>query len=89
MKQSNQVRIVKSVCNLCHEKCGINVYVEKGKIIKVAGMQEHQSNIIRAKGYAIPELVYSKERLTNPLRKIDGEFRDVSWDEAFDFIADK
>ena len=33
--------------------------------------------------------MYARERLTNPLRKIGGEFKEVSWDEAFGFIADK
>lgn len=83
------MKIVKSVCSMCHQLCGIDVYVENGKIVKVTGMEEHQFNKLCEKGYAIPELVHSPERLTNPLRKINGEFREVSWDEAFDFVADK
>lgn len=83
------MKIVKSVCSMCHHLCGIDVHVENGKIVKVTGMKEHQFNKLCEKGYAIPELVHSPQRLTNPLRKINGEFREVSWDEAFGFITDK
>jgi anaerobic selenocysteine-containing dehydrogenase len=83
------MEIVKTVCNMCEVRCGINVHVEYGKIIKVEGMPEHPLNAICVKAQAIPELVYSKERLTNPLRRVDGEFKEISWDAAFGLIADK
>ena len=89
MPSESGSRVVKTICNMCLDRCGINVYVENGKIVRVAPMQEHPYNTLCVKAQAIPELVYSSERLTNPLRKIDGKFREVSWDEAFDFIADK
>ena len=88
-KGTGETRIVKTVCNACITRCGLNVYVKDGKIIKVAGMQEHPYNRLCVKGYAIPELVHSSERLTSPLKKVDSEFKEVSWDEAFDFIAGK
>ena len=83
------MEIVKARCNMCHPRCGINAYVENGKIVKVDGMPEHPWNFLCAKGHAIPELVHAPDRLTNPIRKINGEFKEVSWDEAFGFIADK
>jgi len=82
-------RMVRTICNMCLNRCGINVYVENGKIVGTTPMQEHPFNIPCVKAQAIPELVHSSERLTNPLRKIDGEFREVSWDEAFEFMAAK
>ncbi len=83
------VKIVKTACNMCGTRCGIDVYVENGKVIKAVGMQEHPLNTLCVKAQAMPELVHSTERLTNPLRKIGGEFKEVSWEEAFNFIADK
>ncbi|MBI2853936.1 MAG: molybdopterin-dependent oxidoreductase [Chloroflexi bacterium] len=85
----SEVKTVKTICLLCTEKCGIEAHVEDGKIVKITGMPEHQSNVLCAKGYAIPELVHSKDRLTSPLKKVDGEFREISWDEAFSFVAEK
>jgi anaerobic selenocysteine-containing dehydrogenase len=83
------MKIIKSVCGMCHLLCGIDVCVESGEIVKVSGMREHPFNKLCEKGYAIPELVHSPERIINPLRKINGKFSDISWDEALDFIAGK
>lgn len=81
--------IVKTVCNMCEIRCGINVYVDNGKITEVEGMPEHPLNTLCVKARAIPELAHSNERLTSPLKKVGGEFKEISWDEAFDLIADK
>jgi len=81
--------LVKTTCNMCFRRCGIDVHVENGKIIKVTGMKEHPFNALCIKAQAIPELVHSKERLTNPLQKVEGKFREISWDEALGLIADR
>lgn len=88
-KEASEVKILKTLCNMCLTRCGLDVYVENGRIVKVAGMQEHPLNTLCVKAHAIPELVHSSERLTNPLKKVDGEFKGVSWDEALGLIADK
>ena len=76
------MKIVKGICSMCHLLCGIDAYVEDGRIVKVTGIKEHPFDKLCPKGCAIPELVHPPERLTNPLRKVNGEFRVVSWDEA-------
>jgi len=83
------MEIVKAACNMCDNRCGLNVYVNEGRIVKVEGMPEHPMNSICVKAHAIPELVHSNERLTSPLKKVNGEFKEISWDEALGFIADK
>ena len=82
-------KIVKTVCNICTNHCGINAYVQNGKIVKIDGMQEHPFHNLCVKPYAIPELVHSSERLTNPLRRENGKFKEISWDEAFALIVKK
>lgn len=85
----NQRRVVKTVCNLCVARCGIDVYVENGKIVNVAGMQESPFNMLCIKAQGIPELAHSDDRLMNPLRKVKGTFKKVSWDEALDLVSEK
>ncbi len=89
MITANTRRITKAVCNLCSNHCGINVHVENGKIVKVDGMQEHPFHNLCVRAYALPEAVHSSERLITPLKKVAGDFKEVSWDEAFTFIVDK
>jgi len=83
------MEIVKTICMICNMYCGIDVYVDNGKVVKVHGMQEHPVNNICVKGYALPEWVHSNERLVNPLIKKNGKFKEASWDEALSFITDK
>jgi len=88
-KNTDDSRIVKTVCNLCTDHCGIDVHIQGGKIVKVRGMDEHPLHYLCVKPAAYPELIYSKERLTAPLKKVNGEFKEISWDEAFTIIVDK
>ncbi len=82
-------RIAKTICNMCPTHCGIDVYLENGKIVRVTGMEEHPYHNLCIKAKAIPELVYSSERLTDPLKKVNGTWQKISWDEAFEFIASR
>ncbi|MFC2019162.1 molybdopterin-dependent oxidoreductase [Chloroflexota bacterium] len=89
MGQSKRNRLVKTVCKMCGARCGIDVYLRNGEVAKITGMREHPRNTLCIKARAMPEMVHSSERLTAPLKKVGGEFKQVSWDEALDFIADK
>jgi anaerobic selenocysteine-containing dehydrogenase len=81
--------IVKTVCNMCTNHCGIDVHLENGKVAKVRGMAEHPFHRLCPKPAAYPELIYSEKRLTAPLKKVDGKFEKISWGDAFEIIADK
>jgi anaerobic selenocysteine-containing dehydrogenase len=83
--------VIKSDCILCINSCGINAYVEDGKLVKVEGMKEHpiSEGAICPRGEALPEWVYSKDRLQYPMKKEDGQWVRISWDEALDTIAEK
>lgn len=89
MKSAAQ--LVKTTCQLCHLGCGMNVYVKKGRIVKVEGMSEHPFNkgVLCPKGEAVIEYVYSPDRLKYPLKKRNDGWQRISWDEALDTIADK
>jgi anaerobic selenocysteine-containing dehydrogenase len=67
------------------------VKVEGGEMRAVRGDPEHPANrgILCPKGAASIDFVYSKDRLTHPLRKTKGGFEKISWDEALDMAADR
>lgn len=81
--------IGKTICNLCLTRCGLNVKVKNGRIIGVEAMPEHPVHQVCLKSQAIADLVYHKDRITEPMLKINGKWHIVSWDEALDFIAGK
>lgn len=80
-------KIVKTACNMCMNHCGIDVHIKKGRITKVRGMAEHPFHHLCPKPAAYPELIYSEKRLTSPLKKVNGTFEKISWDEAFAVIT--
>ncbi|MBN1106707.1 MAG: molybdopterin-dependent oxidoreductase [Deltaproteobacteria bacterium] len=79
----------KTICNMCSNHCGIVAYVRDGKIIRIEGAQEHPFHNLCMKPFAIPELVHSEKRLTDPLLKDNGQFVKITWDEAFHLMSDK
>lgn len=85
------VEEIKTDCILCVWGCGINAYVEDGKLIKVTGMTEHPLNegVICPKGISLPEYIYSPERLKYPMKKVTNGFERISWDEALNTISSK
>lgn len=83
------MKTIQTVCSLCHQMCGINVAVENERVIGVSPMMEHERHLLCEKGYALPDIVHSPDRLTEPLIRKNGAFQKVSWDEALDYVASK
>ena len=88
-------RIVPSYCGLCFWKCGIMVHVKDNKIIKITGNPHHplSNGKLCPRGTGGTGLVYDPDRLKKPLvRKEERSrqvFKEVEWDEALDFTAER
>jgi anaerobic selenocysteine-containing dehydrogenase len=84
-------KIIRSICGFCHSNCGVKVHVSDGRISRVEGDPDHPMNrgYLCPKAGAIKPLVESENRLKFPLKKTKGGFARISWDEAFDYAADK
>lgn len=67
----------------------MDAHVRDGRLVKVTGMKEHPLNKLCVKGRQTPQWLYSEERITSPLRKVDGTWQKISLDEAFEIIAEK
>ena len=87
---------IPTICGMCGPaaNCGIYAFVKNGRFVNVAGMQESPVNHggLCAKAHGAPQWVYSRDRLTHPLKRIgqkgEGRFEAITWDEALDIIAD-
>ncbi|MCJ7593791.1 MAG: molybdopterin-dependent oxidoreductase, partial [Desulfobacterales bacterium] len=84
-------QVIKTDCALCVNCCGINAYVSQGKLIKVEGMKEHPVNRggLCPKGEKLVEYLYAEDRLKYPMKKENGSWKRITWDEALDTIATK
>ncbi len=65
--------------------------MKDGKIVKVTGVEDgHPTRgMLCVKGRFGYDFIYSEERLTTPLIRENGKFREASWDEALDLMASK
>ncbi|MFN0196853.1 MAG: molybdopterin-dependent oxidoreductase [Planctomycetaceae bacterium] len=95
MKTSSQQQ-VRAVCpHDCPDTCAMNVTVENGRAIKIAGDREHvfTQGFLCHKVSRYLDRVYHPERLTVPLKRVGpkgtGQFEPISWDAALDIIADR
>ena len=84
-------QVVQSNCQICVNHCGISVHVKDGKVTKVEGRRGHpiSRGHICPKGQAMVDWLYSPDRLRFPLKKENGEWKRISWNEALDTIATK
>jgi anaerobic selenocysteine-containing dehydrogenase len=82
--------IVKSACPLnCWDSCGFQVTVENDTVVKVEGDPSHPitKGKICGRGRMLETRTNSSERILFPLKKINGEFKQISWNQALDEVA--
>jgi anaerobic selenocysteine-containing dehydrogenase len=86
---------IHTYCPMCVAQCGVVAVVEDGRFTKVKPDSEHPNGGICIKGYAAPEIVYSPDRLTRPMKRTrpkgdpDPGWAEISWDEALDTVASR
>ena len=75
----------------CPNSCGLLAHVKDGKIVKLVGNKENPINQGKSciKCSHFIERVYHKERVLHPLKKVNGQFEQISWKEALDEIAER
>lgn len=79
----------KTGCALCAQNCGLEVLVENNRIVKVRGEKSNprSQGYICRKGRNIAHFQHHEQRLKYPLKKVNGEFVRISWDQAISEIA--
>ncbi len=85
------VKEIMTDCTLCYHSCGCRVTVEDGKAVKIRGLESHPLNRGRLcpKGANALATIYNPERLKRPLKRVNGGFTEISWDQALDEISEK
>ncbi|HAS6346719.1 TPA: periplasmic nitrate reductase subunit alpha [Vibrio vulnificus] len=97
---SDQTKITwdKAPCRFCGTGCSVLVGTQNGKVVATQGDPEAPVNkgLNCVKGYFLSKIMYGQDRLTQPLLRMkdgkyhkDGDFTPVSWDVAFDTMAEK
>jgi anaerobic selenocysteine-containing dehydrogenase len=85
------VRQAKTLCRICEAQCGLIVNTQDNRVVSIEPNKEH----VASKGYAcikglkMGDFVHSPDRLHQPLKKVDGEFTPISWEQALAEIGGK
>jgi predicted molibdopterin-dependent oxidoreductase YjgC len=82
---------VRTTCSYCGVGCQLDLHVKENKVVKITGTEQAPPNFgsLCVKGRFGFDFIHSPERLTTPLIKENGRFREAGWDEALDLIAKK
>jgi len=88
----------KAPCRFCGTGCSVNVATKDGHVVATHGDIKSPVNrgLNCVKGYFLSKIMYGEDRLTSPLLRLtngkydkQGALTPVSWDMAFDVMADK
>ena len=69
--------------------CRVSVGVEGGRLVEVRPAPADVASGLCDRVDGILEWEYSDERLTKPMKKTESGWKEITWDEALSFIAEK
>ena len=86
--------IVHRSCPTCEASCGLRCEIDRAarRVIRIEGDPDdlRSEGYLCPKAYAMKEIYEDPERLRQPIRKRDdGSWQEISWDEAFDYAAER
>ncbi len=88
----------KAPCRFCGTGCTVLVGTKNGRVVATQGDPQAEVNrgLNCVKGYFLSKIMYGKDRLTQPMLRMrdgqyakDGDFEPITWDAAFDIMAEK
>ena len=82
---------VLTTCPYCGVGCGVYLQVLNGQMVGVLPAKDHPvaQGGLCIKGWNAHAFVQHEDRLKTPLIRENGEFRQASWDEALNLVAEK
>src|SRR5258708_31007434 len=85
--RESRIRRTKTVCTYCGVGCSFNIWTKDRDILKVEPLDGPANGISTCiKGKFGWDYVNSADRLTKPLIREGGKFREASWDQALDLV---
>ncbi|MFM4806969.1 nitrate reductase catalytic subunit NapA [Aeromonas hydrophila] len=88
----------KAPCRFCGTGCSVLVGSQNGRVVATQGDPDAPVNrgLNCIKGYFLSKIMYGQDRLTQPMLRMtdgkfdkNGNFAPISWDQAFDIMAEK
>lgn len=90
MTSVTATREVLGVCNLCEAICGLRLTINDDRVTGVRGNPDDplSRGHICPKGVSIGDVYADPDRLRHPVKRVGSDWVEISWNEAFDMVAD-
>jgi anaerobic selenocysteine-containing dehydrogenase len=84
-------KTVRTICTYCAVGCGIEAEVHNGVWVRQEIASDHPVSYGAhcCKGAGAIDMVTSPKRLKNPMKKVNGKWTNITWDQAMNEIGDK
>ncbi len=83
----------KGLCGVCPSGCWVEAALQSGRIVDIRADTSHALGTICRRGRHAPAIVHSQHRLMHPLKRVGPKgsynFERISWDEAYETLADR
>ncbi len=83
----------RGLCGVCPAGCWVELGLNDGALVGIRKDETHPLGMICRRGEHAPEIVYSEDRLTHPLRRVGPKgshsFERITWDAAYDAIVEQ
>jgi len=78
-------------CHLCEAICGLTIETEGDAIVSIKGDPEDpfSRGHICPKAIALQDLHTDPDRLRVPVKKVDGRWQEMDWEEAYELVAQR
>jgi predicted molibdopterin-dependent oxidoreductase YjgC len=85
------VKKTRTTCSYCGVGCQIYLHTKDNSVIKVTGVEDVGPNYgsLCVKGRFGYDFINDPGRLRSPLIKENGKFREATWDETLDLVAER
>ena len=89
--QDKHLRTEYRACNLCEAICGLEFKIDGEKIISIRGddADPFSRGHICPKAVALKDIHEDPDRLRRPMKRTGKDWHEISWDEAFEFAAER
>ncbi|MFH1646331.1 MAG: molybdopterin-dependent oxidoreductase [Chloroflexota bacterium] len=83
---AKSVEVKDGICYMCTASCPTRIHVRDGKAINIELADPRVAYCPRWKAQL--DFVYHPDRLQHPVKRANGSWRRIGWDEALDTVAD-
>jgi predicted molibdopterin-dependent oxidoreductase YjgC len=86
-----ETKKIRTTCSYCGVGCQLQLHVKDNTVVKITGVEDVTPNYgsLCVKGRFGYDFIHSPDRLSSPLIKENGQFREASWQEALDLVAER